>query len=118
MPAIAINNESDELLGFLLISGDEPLRSDVLERECILMSLPGKSELLDSPASIVFMSQRNIEFTLQIQQSGNDVRLFVELGVGWSLHISLGVNNSGEWKLSNSSGETISGSCCLARNEE
>ena len=112
MPAIALLNDEKEMLGFMLVSPDEPFTPNSVY-DCILMGFPKKAELADSPLCDVIQKHKNTEFTLQV--SGEPQTFSVDLADGWVLQLSIGSEGVGTWCARHSDGTILPGHCELAK---
>lgn len=83
MPAIVLQNAASELLGFLLLAGNEAIAGGQ-KRDCVLTGVPRNSTLLDDPLSLVIQENKNVEFNATIRERGDDVEALVMIDEAWS----------------------------------
>jgi hypothetical protein len=110
MPTIALKDKSHELVGFLLVSGEEPL-SPTAGRDCIFMvpPLPGSS-----PAQEFLVERKHQEFSLAITDDAAGLRLSASLGPGEVFVAHLPGGGMGSWTVTHQNGR-IEGQCELAK---
>lgn len=111
MPTIQLKTHSGDHLGYLLISGTEPLDSDVTERDCLLTG-PPKDQAPPHPISDAMQQHQQIEHRLQVTASGSGLELSADIAGSGRLVISLPDKHAGTWTFSGAAGETR-GPCSL-----
>lgn len=97
MPTIVLNTSNDELLGFLLIAGDESISSGAKVRECVFTGVPRDSSLWDLPASQFLQTNKNQEFVLTLDFDQDVPALSVSLNDVLKFHATIAETKDGTW---------------------
>jgi hypothetical protein len=112
MAAIALKDESQNLAGFLLVSGDEPL-GVTTGRDCIFMIPPSP---FSSPAKDILSELKNQEFAVTMSTEGAGLRLSGSSAEGELFEAYLPTSGVGTWSLQYQKG-VVKGQCELAKGQ-
>ena len=111
MATIALVDEAQELAGFLLLAGDDPLGA-ASSRDCLFMVPPLP---FSSPAKDALSKRAHAEFAVAISLEGAAFRLTGFCQVAELLDVYLPRSGDGTWSIASRESLIASGSCQLAK---
>lgn len=106
MSAIMLQNENQDMLGFLMIADDSALSSNK-ESDCILTGVPQNGNLYDTPLCQIIQNHKNVEYLIQPEKQPNTFS--VDLKDGWKIFLSVDKNKEGNWLAKNEEGVELKG---------
>lgn len=111
MPAIVLQNEKAEHVGFLLVAGKESLEKGAETRECVFIGVPLTPELEEDVLCDFVQTRRNEEFVAQIQTGADGLQVRVETPDDWTAVVHLPV---GKWGAVHPTDGEVWGLCAPA----
>ena len=113
MPTIVLKTSNDELLGFMLIAGDDPIISGPNERHCVFTGVPRDPSLFELPASELLQANKNQEFVLTLEFAESVTELSVSLSDVLSFCATVAETKDGSWYFVDGDTPTEVGRCKL-----
>lgn len=113
MPAVVLQDDSGQHLGFLLVAGDEPLQTGQPTRDCVLTGPPKRSEDFEHPLVDIIYGELHKERSLSVQLGNASCELALSLAPDSILTLSVPDVGQGTWLLSLGSG-SVQGICSHA----
>lgn len=107
MPAIVLQNEKAEQVGFLLVAGKESLDAGDETRNCLFTGVPMRDELLDDPLCDFIQTRKNEEFVACIEIGADGLTVKVETPDDWTAVIQ----PSGKWGVVHPTDGEVWGLC-------
>ena len=111
VPTIVLNTGDDQLLGFLLIAGHDPISSGTNKRDCVFTGVPRDPALLELPASQILQTHKNQEFELTLEFDQSVIGLSVLLSDMLSFCARIAETKSGSWYFVEGDSPTDVGRC-------
>jgi len=114
VPTIQLKTDEGAHLGYLLISGTEPLDdSNVVQRDCILTGPPPKQgETVEHPLSKAMNKHPGGEQSAKVVVSDGGIELSTDIATAGHLVISVPDKHQGSWTFSGAGGDA-KGPCSL-----
>ena len=97
VPTVALQIDTGELIGFLLVAGEATLSEGSSARDFVFTGVPGSSYSFDHPVSSVVQQHENVEHRALVHRDGTNVLLRIELGNA-VFHIDL-ASRRGTWRI-------------------
>lgn len=113
MPTIVLNTGNDELLGFLMIAGNDPVSSGAKKRDCIFTGVPKDPSLLDLPASNFLQMNKNQEFGVALEFDQSVIGLSISINNMLSFQATIAETDDGSWYFIDGETPTEIGRCKL-----
>lgn len=111
MATVALLNAEAQLLGFLLLAGDDLSTVDEMEHDCILTGVPVDSSLLNQELCAVIQKHKNIEFRCRSWPDAGDLHLKFQVESGSVIVLKLPPAGRGTWRVEHGATNSISGLC-------
>lgn len=115
MPAIVLQNEKAEQVGFLLVAGKETLEKGDESRNCLFTGVPLTPELMEDALCDFVQTRKNEEFLAKIEIGADGVMVRIETHDDWTAVVQLPV---GKWGVVHPTDGEVWGQCVLAAVKE
>lgn len=106
--------DDSRTLGFLLLTGEEPLDQGAGRREAVITAAPAGGAAPDAPESEFLDDHRNAEWTVSVTPLGLTTHLEVQLPQSRIL-MSLTDDGTGRWNVDLQDGTRLRGRCEVVR---
>ena len=97
MPAIVLQTELGEMVGYLLIAGDRPLLNGPPLRDAIMTGIAKEPTTLGHPLSVLVQENKNVEFQLAVTSDTDGMRLTGRVSDAADIVVEMGSNGMGNW---------------------
>ena len=111
MPAIVLQNEKAEHVGFLLVAGKESLESGDETRNCLFTGVPLTPELMEVALCDFVQTRKNEEFVARIEAGADGLMVRVDTPDDWTAVIQL---PGGKWGVVHPTDGEVWGLCVPA----
>ena len=115
MPAVILQTERDELLGFLLLAGSESIEAGPDRREFVFTGVPKESSLMTHPLSDFIQTHKNIEYLVSVKVSSPNLHLLALIDEHNSFELVLPIDGTGKWSVT-INGTAHTGRCAEIRD--
>jgi hypothetical protein len=117
MTAFALLTDNEELVGFLLIAGDDELDPGISTRDCIFTGFPTNSDLLDHELGKFVQDHKHDEYPCTIKNSTERLDLSITAS-NKTVHLAFFGEPSGRWHFESGLGRSQDGFCAFTAAEE
>lgn len=109
MPAVALLNDKQQLLGFMLIATDDVLDFGG-QTDAILTGVPSDASLLDTPLCRIIQEHKNKEYQLAVKREQGGIALAMSLNSDCLISLKISESGKGIWSVQE--GKTnLTGTC-------
>ncbi len=110
MPTIALQDRNNELLGFLLVAGDDTVFESGGKRDCVISGVPKNPTPFDTPECAFLQDRKNTEWSVNVAKTESGTQLQIAMP-GWLFLITLSSEGAGEWFAVREGADRLSGNC-------
>jgi hypothetical protein len=111
MTTVALLSAEAQLLGFLLIAGEDLRTDDAEERDCILTGVPADRSLLSHELCAVIQNHKNVEFVCHSWPEAGALHVKVEVESGSIIALALPAVGRGTWHVERGTAKSVAGLC-------
>ncbi len=99
MAGFTLQTSTRERIGFLLLAGSESLATGDCVRDCVLLSAPANSALIDHELNVFLSENRATEFRCHLIRQDDSWLATVNISADCRVHLRCSGYDAGEWRI-------------------
>ncbi len=101
MSGFALQTSTGDLVGFLLLAGNESLAMGDRERHCVLLSAPTDAAVIEHELNVFLTENRATEFRCHLIQQADSWQATVDVRADCRVYLNCSGDGIGEWRVEN-----------------